>query len=142
MAAKWQILTSRAEHVVPRIVSERAHAEEPAAASIRAGAGGGDPAVFRTFVEFVEASQPRGLGTSIEMLKNICHDDQLARDLIDQAVRNPIGTNQHVPVPVNNVNGLARPKGNSRDRALRQLRDHRPDLHARVIAKKLSPMRR
>ena len=35
MAAKWQILTSRAEHVVPRIVSERAHAEEPGAVGIR-----------------------------------------------------------------------------------------------------------
>jgi hypothetical protein len=40
--------------------------------------------------------------------------------------------------PLTMLNGLTRPKGNSRDRALRQLRDHRPDLHARVIADELS----
>jgi hypothetical protein len=61
------------------------------------------------------------------MLKNVCHDDQLARDLIDEAVRNPIGTNHHV----SNRNNRQRPVGTTHDRALRHLRDRRPDLHAR-----------
>ena len=59
--------------------------------------------------------------------------------MIDEAVRNPIGTNQHVGG--NNVTRLGRPEGNSRDKALRRLRDHRPDLHARVLAGELSPHR-
>jgi hypothetical protein len=33
---------------------------------------------------------------------------------------------------------LGRPEGNSRDKALRRLRDHRPDLHAQVLANELS----
>jgi hypothetical protein len=68
------------------------------------------------------------------MLKNICNGDQFARDLIDEAVRNPA----HVHPDVS-IRHIKRPAGTTRDRALRQLRDHRPDLHARVIAKKLSP---
>ena len=52
---------------------------------------------------------------------------------IDQAVRNPVGTNQHV----SNRHTL-RAAGTTRDRALRRLPDHRPNLHARVLAKKLS----
>ncbi len=39
---------------------------------------------------------------------------------------------------VNNVN-VARPLGNTRQRALRQLRKSRPDLHAKVLKGKLSP---
>jgi hypothetical protein len=66
-------------------------------------------------------------------------DDIEAIDMIDEAVRNPIGTNQHVGV--DNVHRLKRRDGNSRDHALRRLRDHRPDLHARVLAGELSPHR-
>jgi hypothetical protein len=76
--------------------------------------------------------------TTSQILKNVCRDDKLATDLIDEAVRNPIGTNQHVGV--DNVHRLKRRDGNSRDHALRQLRDHRPDLHL-VIAEKMSPHR-
>jgi hypothetical protein len=36
---------------------------------------------------------------------------------------------------------VKRPVGTTRDRALRQLRDQRPDLHARVAAKELSAHR-
>jgi hypothetical protein len=73
------------------------------------------------------------------MLKNVCRCDLDATDLIDEAVRNPVGTNQHVGV--DNINRLKRPDGTSRDHALRRLRDHRPDLHSRVLEGKLSPHR-
>jgi hypothetical protein len=60
-----------------------------------------------------------------------------ASHLIDQAVRNPHGGDRS---KVYNVQ-LEIPKGNSRDRALHRLRDQRPDLHALVIADKLSAHR-
>jgi hypothetical protein len=75
----------------------------------------------------------------VPMLKNVCRGDLDATDLIDEAVRNPVGTNQHMGG--HNVIRLGRPWGNSRDKALRQLRDHRPDLHSRVLEGKLSPHR-
>jgi hypothetical protein len=66
------------------------------------------------------------------MMKNICRDDMEALDLINGVVRNPA----HLHPDVDNVH--VRPAGTTRDRALRRLRDHRPDLHARVIAKEIS----
>ena len=71
------------------------------------------------------------------MLKNVCRGDLDATDLIDEAVRNPVGTNQHMGG--HNVTRLGRaPWGNSRDKALRQLRDHRPDLYGASAAGELS----
>jgi hypothetical protein len=71
------------------------------------------------------------------MLKKVCRDDIEALDMIDKAVRNPIGANQHKHVS----NRHKRPAGTTRGRALRRLRDHRPDLHARVLEGELSPHR-
>jgi hypothetical protein len=88
---------------------------------------------FDSFVEFVETAPPKGLGATVHVLKNLCRDDTEALDLIDAAVRRPHG----VHADVNNVN--VRPEGNSRAQALRSLRDHRPDLHKKVLAKELSP---
>jgi hypothetical protein len=59
-----------------------------------------------------------------------CAEDDEVIDLIDQVTLNVTG--------VNNVNAL-RPQGNTRQRALRQLRKSRPDLHAKVLKGKLSP---
>jgi hypothetical protein len=69
------------------------------------------------------------------MLKNICRDDIEALDIVDQAVQKPDGK----PSKTGNiVTSLGRPEGNSRDKALRRLREHRPDLHAQVVASELS----
>jgi hypothetical protein len=62
---------------------------------------------------------------SVPQCRCVCRDDKLATDLIDEAVRNPKGTNQHVSIR------NKRPVGTTRDQALRRLRDHRPDLHVR-----------
>jgi hypothetical protein len=69
--------------------------------SVPQGIGLREIVTLGTFLEFVEASPPEGLGTTMQMLKNVCRDDRLATDLIDEAVRNPVGTNQYVAV--NNV---------------------------------------
>jgi hypothetical protein len=89
---------------------------------------------FDSFVEFVETAPPKGLGATVHVLKNLCRDDTEALDLIDAAVRRPEGR----PSTVDNVNSN-RPDGNSSAQALRSLRDHRPDLHKKVLAKELSP---
>jgi hypothetical protein len=70
-----------------------------------------------------------GLGTTVQMLKNVCRDDIDATTLIDQAVQKPGGRPSKTG---NNVPSLGRP---------RRLRDHRRDLHARVLAEELSTHR-
>jgi hypothetical protein len=80
----------------------------------------------------------RGLGTTAQMLKNVCRDDIDATTLIDQAVQKPGGRPSKT---VSNIHSLDRSSGTTRDRSLRRLRDHRPDLHGRVIADELSPPR-
>jgi hypothetical protein len=75
----------------------------------------------------------RGLGTTVQMLKNVCRDDKLATDLIDEAVRNPPYVHPDV-----SIRHVKHPAGITRDRALRRLRDQRPDLHALVMADAMS----
>jgi hypothetical protein len=88
------------------------------------------------FADFVAARPPEGLGADVSLLVRICAEDPEALDLLDRAVQNGIGSNQHTE-GVDNVN--ARPDGNERQYALRKLRKDRPDLHALVLAEKLSP---
>ncbi len=68
-------------------------------------------------------------------------DDPSAIDVIDQAVKRPDGGNIGIHYTVGTVdivNG-ARPAGNTADSAIRRLRKDRPDLHAQVLAKAISP---
>jgi hypothetical protein len=65
------------------------------------------------------------------LLKRLCSDDPETLSLIDVATKNPDGV--HI------VNGTEpRPKGNSKSRAIRHLREKRPDIHARVMAREIS----
>jgi hypothetical protein len=63
----------------------------------------------------------------------VCRDDKLATDLIDAAVRNPIDPTD-TSMYLIDTGPLAQPA----TVPLRRVRDHRPDLHARVVAKELS----
>jgi len=89
-----------------------------------------------TFAHFVAARPLEGLGTNTALLKRICADDKEVLDLIDQAEQGNQGKRTDL---VDNVNEVARPTGNARQHALRKLRKDRPDLHAQVLAEKLSP---
>jgi hypothetical protein len=93
---------------------------------------------FESFEQFVTTDLPRGLGCSIERLKHLCFDDTEALDAIDKALRKKPGKRKRDPdiVPIGHNKRLG---GNTRDRALRMLRDKRPDLHKRVLAGELSP---
>ena len=74
----------------------------------------------------------------MELLRRIVGNDPVTLDLLDQVLQNPVGTNQYTE-GVNIVNTLDRPQGNSSSYALRRLREQRPDLHERVLARELSP---
>ena len=89
------------------------------------------------FNDFVTAEVPDGLNATEAMLRLICKEDHEALDLLDQAYQRPTGRPKKsgtlLPVLPN------RPEGNTSAKALRRLRKDRPDLHAEVIAERLSP---
>lgn len=88
-----------------------------------------------SFAAFVTTAPLAGLGAeSVEQLQRLVGNDRGLLDLIDVAIQRPVGTN----VPLSNRQGQA-PSGTTVDAALRRLRKDRPDLHADVIADKLSP---
>lgn len=97
----------------------------------------GREVAFRSFAEFLAERPPEGLGATLAQVKRLCADDPEAMDLIDQASQNPVGTNQHVDII--NTHHDERPDGTSAQAALRRLRKDRPDLHAQVLARDLSP---
>lgn len=87
------------------------------------------------FVEFVAAPALRGLNTTVDELRHICARDRDAADALDQVLaETPV---KPVPNRVDNVNAV-RPVGNSRDRSMRHLREHSPELHRRVLDGELS----
>lgn len=85
----------------------------------------GERVEFASFVEFVKTPPLEGLGGDIQIIKNLVRDDDEARSLLDAALYNvqPSET------------------GNAAARALRRLRDQRPDLHEQVLAGELSAHR-
>lgn len=85
----------------------------------------GEPVSFTTFKEFVETPPLEGLGADIRIIENLVRDDKEARSLLNVTLYNIQGTDS----------------GTSADRALRKLRNQRPDLHTEVIRGKLSPHR-
>jgi len=93
----------------------------------------GEVATFDRFDAFVLALPPKGLGADLPLLKRICASDPEAIDLIDKATANP----KHIHTDADNVS--ITPQGNSAQAAIRRLRKDRPDLHADVIAGKVSP---
>jgi hypothetical protein len=91
----------------------------------------GEVIEFDRFEEFVATPPLEGLGTDLKLIKRICGDDPEAIDLLDRALKR---------MPVDNIHGHeTRPSGTSEQRAIRKLREGRPDLHARVLARELSP---
>lgn len=89
---------------------------------------------FRSFEEFVSTPAAKGgLGSSVAQLHGLCIDDMEARDALDRVTQHPA----HIHADVNNVN-VSRPMGNGQAQALRRLRKSAPELHAEVLAERLS----
>lgn len=88
------------------------------------------------FEEFVAAPPLKGLGSEISLIKRIVADDPEAVDLLDRVLQRQVGRPREAVDNINNSEG--RPSGNSQARALRRLRKDAPELHAEVIAGRLS----
>jgi hypothetical protein len=90
------------------------------------------------FVEFVTTPPLAGIGATVELLQRLVGDDVEARDLLDRAVQNPA----HVHLGLSDVDNIKvstePPRGTSKDYALRKLRKDDPELHADVLAGRLS----
>lgn len=93
----------------------------------------GEHVVHERFVDFVVTPPLAGIGATVDLLKRLVKDDPEALDLLDQALQNPIGTNSGVDV----MNSRT-PRGTSKEYALRKLRKDAPELHADVLAGRVS----
>lgn len=92
----------------------------------------GEHVVHQRFADFVTTPPLKGLGSNIELVRRIVADDAETTDLLDQALQRSVGN----PGIGNNVPD--RPAGNTQAKALRRLRKDAPELHADVLAGRLS----
>ncbi|MFG3709229.1 hypothetical protein ACGF7U_31485 [Micromonospora sp. NPDC047670] len=91
------------------------------------------------FVDFVVTPPLAGLGATVELLRRVVADDLEAVDLLDRALQNPVGTHLSRSDSDNiTIKDQAGGRGTAREYALRRLRKDAPDLHADVLAGKLS----
>jgi hypothetical protein len=85
---------------------------------------------------------PNGVGADLMLLRRLIQDDKHALDLLDEALRNPVGRPSETLYIIQDTKA---PTGTSIEAALRRLRaDARPiarELHAKVLAGELSPHR-
>jgi hypothetical protein len=88
------------------------------------------------FAEFVVTPPLAGLGADVALVRRLVADDVETLDLLDQALQRP----NHRPVSIDNSNTYRDPKptGTSKDYGLRKLRKDAPELHAEVLAGKLT----
>lgn len=90
------------------------------------------------FVDFVAAPPLKGLGAEISLIKRIVADDREAVDLLDQALQGKHGGDRSKLDNIQLASPSSAPTGTSQARALRRLRKDAPELHAEVIAGRLS----
>lgn len=98
---------------------------------------------FARFIDFVEASPPEGLGTTFEQLWDLCDEQPVILDLLDQAVVQKTGAPERIrsyEEVESSTTGkyLERPTGTSRQAGLRRLRKQAPHLHQAVLEGKMS----
>ncbi|GAA1065272.1 hypothetical protein [Streptomyces asiaticus] len=86
------------------------------------------------FVDFVTTPPTKGLGASVNLIKRLVEPDPEATDLLDQALQQATGRPEE---SVSNRN-TSRPVGTTKTAALRRLRKDKPELHAEVLAGRLS----
>jgi hypothetical protein len=101
----------------------------------------GKNVIFESFSDFVRMPFPKGLGITVNDLKNHCRNDPEAIDLINQLLEKPKhgGDRRSDKFIGNNVTYEKLNRGNSRDNALEKLRDKRPDLYKKVISNEITP---
>lgn len=90
------------------------------------------------FVDFVAAPPLKGLGAEISLIKRIVADDREAVDLLDRVLQGEHGGDRSKLDNIQLASPSSAPTGTSQARALRRLRKDAPELHAEVIAGRLS----
>lgn len=99
------------------------------------------------FEQFVTTPPLKGLGASMRLIEKLIDSIESpaervgAQDLLDRAMKRPSGGSTEINLNVDNIHNesdLGRPSGTSREAGLRRLRKDRPDLHAEVLAGRLS----
>lgn len=97
---------------------------------------------FGSFDEFIAAAPPEGLGASKPLLYKLCADDIALLDLLDRTFnsiqRGGDRRSSHFKRDIVTIENSNKQRGNSLVYALRRLRETRPDLHQKVLAKELS----
>lgn len=97
---------------------------------------------FKKFAEFVAALPLEGLGSDVKTLRRLCADDEEATEMLRAATTGEHGgdrRSEEIKVRNTNLDSDVNPSTDDKGYALRRLRKDRPDLHAQVIEKKLSP---
>lgn len=102
----------------------------------------GEHVVHERFAEFLATKPLKGIGASVELIRRVISDDPEALDLLDRALQNPVGGSDKIRLNEDIIHDendhVERPSGTGRDRALRKLRADAPELHAEVLAGKLT----
>jgi hypothetical protein len=103
----------------------------------------GDEVPFMRFEEFVTAKPLEGLGVEMGLIDRIVADDPEAVELLKCALvtSGPGGDKRSEKIILRSAKNDNRVHSSTDDAgyALRRLRDQRPELHARVLARELSP---
>lgn len=95
----------------------------------------GERVTFSSFSEFVTAAPLNGLGATLSQLRGICRDDPEALDALDRAMGNRQG--ERTDLGVNHSKATDKKRDRS-GQHLRRLRKDFPDVHAEVLAGRLT----
>jgi hypothetical protein len=99
----------------------------------------GEHVTHASWESFVIAKPLKGLGSTTDMIDRIVRGQPDLETMIDAATQRPHGGDRRSADINVDVIHVERPTGTSREAALRRLRTQRPDLHAEVIAGRLTP---
>lgn len=106
----------------------------------------GEVVEHERFEDFVVTQPLKGLGATVDLVRTLVHGDPEALDLFDQATQRDHGGDRHsdafklhnIQLEGSDRNVVDAPSGTSREAGLRRLRKDRPDLHAEVLAGRLT----
>lgn len=108
----------------------------------------GELVEYEHFEEFVVTPPLKGLGASVALVRTLVQGDAVALDLFDKTVQVANGGDRrsasfseyviHTEAEGEDSRKRVSPSGTSREAGLRRLRKDRPDLHAEVLAERLS----
>lgn len=92
------------------------------------------------FHRFASTPPTRGLGTSVEFLQRVCHDNPVALDALDRVTaRGRIVARDEAGRVRSLDSNDPTPQENTAQGSIRKLRKAAPELHERVLAGELTP---